>query len=241
LSDRCYFNTQANGSFMSNHWLRLQFPVILGSLLLSAVTMQGCLAIVWLGAVGIDSTRTSDIEFQSFENSWVVSPQERQNTGLVKSVAVMPFAGDRVMTERWNVVFQELTDLRVVSPSDATRQEIFDPRQLGPAQRMSAESHADCVLIGYVTGQEPKESFTGLKESSSQRLYLSLVSDSGTILLKTELPYTVVTGAKELDEEIVTKALLTHVRAHADELGLAELGVMHAQTVSRPLRDASDR
>jgi hypothetical protein len=242
LSDKCYFNTQANGSFMSNHWLRVQRPVIfLGSLLLSAVTMQGCLAIVWLGAVGIDSTRTSDIEFQSFENSWVVPPQERQHTGLVKSVAVMPFAGDPAMTERWTAVFQELTDLHVVSPSDATRYEVSDPRQIGPAQRMSAESHADCVLIGYVTGQEPKESFAGLKESSSQRLYLSLVSDSGTLLLKTELPYTVVKGAKELDEDIVTKALLTHVRAHANELGLAELGAMHTQTVSRPLRDASDQ
>src|SRR5512147_17421 len=114
---------------MPNHWLRVQLPVIfLGSLLLSVVTMQGCLAIVWLGAVGIDSTRTSDIEFQSFENSWVVPPQERQHTGLVKSVAVMPFAGDPAMTERWTVVFQELTDLRVVSPSDATRYEVSDPR-----------------------------------------------------------------------------------------------------------------
>ena len=46
---------------------------------------------VWLGTVGIDRTRTSDIEFQSFENSWVVAPQERQHLGLVKSIAVMPF------------------------------------------------------------------------------------------------------------------------------------------------------
>jgi hypothetical protein len=30
---------------------------------------------------------------------------------------------------------------------------------------------------------------------------------------KTELPYTIITGAKGLDEEMVTKALLTHVRA----------------------------
>ena len=97
------------------------------------------------------------------------------------------------------------------------------------------------MLIGYVTGQEPKESFAGLKESSSQRLYLRLVSDSGTLLLKTELPYTVVKGAKDLDEDIVTKALQTHVRKHANELGLAELGAMHTQTVSRSLRDASDQ
>lgn len=225
---------------MPNRRVQILHTAVLGLLLLSGLAMQGCLAIAWLGVVEIEMTRTSDIEFQPFENSWVVAPQARQHLGLVKSIAVMPFVGDPAMTERWTAVFQELTDLCVVSPSDATWQEVFDRRQLGPAQRISPESHADCVLIGYVTGQETKESFAGLKESSSQRLYLSLVSNSGTLLLKTELPYTVVKGAKELDEEIVTKALLTHVRAHAKELGLAELGVMHAQTVSRSWRDASD-
>ena len=34
---------------------------------------------VWLGAVGIDRTRSSDIELQSFENPWMVPPQERQH------------------------------------------------------------------------------------------------------------------------------------------------------------------
>ena len=73
---------------------------------------------VWLGTVGIDRTRTSDIEFQSFENSWVVAPQERQHLGLVKSIAVMPFVGGPVMAEWWTSVLREMTDLRVVSPSD---------------------------------------------------------------------------------------------------------------------------
>jgi hypothetical protein len=73
---------------------------------------------VWLGTVGIDRTRTSDIEFQSFENSWVVAPQERQHLGLVKSIAVMPFVGGPVMAKRWTSVLREMTDLRVVSPSD---------------------------------------------------------------------------------------------------------------------------
>jgi hypothetical protein len=81
--------------------------------------MQGCMGIVWLGAVGIDRARTSDIEFQSFENSWVVEPQERQHLGLVKSIAVMPFVGDPVMAERWTAVLREMTDLRVVSLSGA--------------------------------------------------------------------------------------------------------------------------
>jgi hypothetical protein len=225
---------------MPNRRLRVHHTVILGPLLLSALAMQGCLAIVWLGAVGIDRTRTSDIEFQSFENSWAVAPQKRQHLGSVKSIAVMPFAGDPVMAERWTTVFREMTDLRVVSPSEATRYGITGHGQIGLAQRMSAESHVDCVLIGSVAGQEPKKSFAGLKESSSQRLYLHLVSDSGALMWKTELSYTIVKGAKDLDEEMVTKALLTHVRAHANELGLAELGATTMQAASRSLRDTPE-
>lgn len=225
---------------MPDRRLRVHHTAILGLLLLSALAMQGCLAVVWLGAVGIDMTRTSDIEFQSFENSWVVAPQERQHLGLVKSIAVMPFVGDPMMAERWTAVFREMTDLRVVSPSDATRYGVSDHGQIGLAQWMSAESRVDCVLIGNVAGQEPKRSFAGLKESSMQRLYLHLVSDSGTLMWKTELPYTIAKGAKDLDEEVVTKALLTHVRAHANELGLAELGATTMQAASRSLRDASD-
>ena len=57
---------------------------------------------------------------------------------------------------------------------------------------------------------------------------------------KTELPYTIVRGAKDLDEEIVTKALLTHVRAHANELELAELGATTIQAASGSLRGTSD-
>jgi hypothetical protein len=201
--------------------------------------MQGCLGIVWLGAVGIDRTRTSDIEFQSFENSWVVAPPERQHLELVKSIAVMPFVGDPLMAERWITVLRETTDLRVVSLSDATRSEVVDHGQIGLAQRMSAESHADCVLIGNVAAQEPQGSFAGLKESSSRRLYLQLVSAEGTLMWKTELPFTMVKGAKGPDEEFVTHALLTHVRAHANELGLAELGARNQQAASGSLRDAS--
>jgi hypothetical protein len=225
---------------MPNRRVRVHHIALLGLLLLSALSMQGCLGIVWLGAVGIDRTRTSDIEFQSFENSWVVAPQERQHLGLVKSIAVMPFVGDPVMAEHWAAVFREITDLRVVGPSDATRYGVSDHGQIGLAQRMSAESQVDCVLIGNVAGQEPKRSFAGLKESSSQRLYLHLMSRSGTLMWQTELSYTIVKGAKDLDEEMVTKALLTHVRAHVNELGLAELGATTMQAASQSSRDTPD-
>jgi hypothetical protein len=225
---------------MSNRRVRAHHSVSLGLLLLSAWAMQGCLAMVWLGAVGIDVIRTSDIEFQSFENSWVLAPQERKHLASVKSIAVMPFVGDPVMAERWTAVVREMTDLRVVSPSDAIRHEISDHGQIGLAQRMSAESQVDCVLIGNVADQAPMKSFAGLKESSSRRLYLQLVSAKGILMWRAELSYTIVRGVKDLDEEMVTKTLLTHVTAHANELGLAELGATTMQNASRSSHDTPD-
>jgi hypothetical protein len=204
------------------------------------MAMQGCMAIAWLGVVGIDTTQTSDIAFQPFENSWVIAPQERQHLSSMQSIAMMPVAGNPVMATRWAAVFREMTDLTVVSPSDATRYGISHHRPIGPTQQMSMEPQVDCILIGTVSGHTPQKGFAGLKELSAQRLYLHLMSDSGTLLWKTELPYTIVTGAKDLDEETVTKTLLTHVKAHANELGLAGLGVISKWTVSRSLSDTSN-
>jgi hypothetical protein len=195
---------------------------------------------VWLGAVGIDVTRTSDIEFQPFENSWWIVPQERQRLASVKSIAVMPFVGDSVMADRWAAVLRETTDFRVVRPPDETRYEISDHRQREQAQRVGAELQVDCVLIGSVIGQEPQESFVGFKESSSRRLYLQLMSVEGIPMWKTELPFTMVKGAKGIDEEFVTQALLTHVISQATELGLSDLGVTTIQAALRSLRDTPD-
>lgn len=225
---------------MPNRMVRVHHTAVLGLLLLSALAMQSCLAVVWLGAVGIDVIRTSDIEFKPFENSWRVAPKERQHLASVKSIAVMPFAGDPVMAERWTAVFRESTDLRVVSPSDSTRYEISDHGQIEQAQRIGAELHVDCVLIGSVTGQEPQKSFVGLKESSSRRLYLQMVSAEGTLMWKTELPFTMVKGTKGMNEELVTQALLTHVRSQATELGLADLGATTMQAAPRSFRDTPD-
>lgn len=80
------------------------------------------------------------------------------------------------------------------------------------------------VLTGYVISQVPENSFVGFKETSSQRLYLRLTSDSGILLWRTELPYTIVKGAKGLDEERMTNALLTHVNRHAEEIWLGWAG-----------------
>jgi len=201
---------------MAIRMTRVHHASVLGLLLLVAIALQGCLAMVWLGAVGVDMSRTSEIEFQPFENTLVVELQEGQQLGLVKSIAVMPFVGDPAMAERWTVVLREMTDLRIVSSSDAVQ--------------------VDCVLNGKVAGEEPTKTFVGLKESTSRRLYLHLVTDSGILMWKTEMPYTIEQGAKNLDEEAVTKALLTHVRTHADAIGLTELGVRSQRIVSRSLR-----
>jgi hypothetical protein len=220
-----------------NRKVRVHHAAILGLLFLSLFAMQGCLAVVWLAAVGVDMTRTSDIEFQPFENSWWIATQERQHLAQVKSIAVMPFVGDPVMAQRWTAVFRETTDLRVVSPSDATPYEVSEHGQITLAQRIGAELHVDCVLIGNVTGQEPQKSFVGLKESSSQRLYLQMVSAEGVLIWKTELPFTMVKGTKGMDEEFVTQALVTHVRSQATELGLADQGETTIQAALRSLRD----
>jgi len=57
---------------------------------------------------------------------------------------------------------------------------------------------------------------------------------------KTELPFTMVKGAKGMDEKFVTQALLTHVRSQANELGLAELGAPTMQAASQSLLDTPD-
>ena len=236
---------------MPNRSLWVHRITILGLLFFATMALQGCLAMVWLGAVGIDRTRTSEIEFQSFENSWVGAPQERPHLASMKSIVVVPFSGDPVMAERWAVVLDTMTELRVVSPSvvaqygylDVQSEVLYrvtDRERIGLVKRIGVESHADCVLLGTVVTQEPRKSFAGLKERSSQRLYLQLVSAEGTLMWKTELPFTIVKGAKDLDEAMATNALLTHVEAQANELGLAELGTIPAQAASRSLRDASN-
>ena len=222
---------------MHSRNVRIHHVAILGLLFFTLFAMQGCLAVVWLGAVSVDVMRTSNIEFQPFENSWWVATQERQHLAPVKSIAVLPFLGDVTMAERWTAVFRETTDLHVVIPSDENRYEISDHGQIELAQRIGAELHVDCVLIGNVTGQEPQRSFVGLKESSSRRLYLQMVSAEGTLIWKTELPFTMVEGTKSMDEEFVTQALVTHVRSQINELGLADFGATTIQAALRSLHD----
>ena len=171
------------------------------------------------------------MEFQPFENTWVAGPHERQHLALVRSVMVRPFTGDTMMAERWTTVFQQLRDGRVIGEAHAIT--------IPPGITMAP---IDCILTGDVAVQEHQNSFAGLKETSFQRLSLRLMTDSGVVLWRTELPYTVVRGAKNLDEAMVTKALLTHVREHENTIGLTGLGTIAValQNVEGPVAQIRD-
>jgi hypothetical protein len=94
------------------------------------------------------------------------------------------------------------------------------------APQVSRDIQADGVLFGKMVNIPPQKAFWGSKERYPNRLYLYLVSAEGTLLCKAELPFSVVKGTREVDEEIVKGILLIHVRTHAKELGWTEMGLV---------------
>ena len=62
-----------------------------------------------------------------------------------------------------------------------------------------------------------------MKERFPKRLYLHLLDAKGTMMWKDELPFTIVKGAKEIDETWVKEALMARVMARVNELGLVEV------------------
>jgi hypothetical protein len=82
-----------------------------GLLLVSAMAMEGCLAAMWLGAVVIDVTRTSDIASQSFDNSCLVAPEEdRKYLVSVRRKAVM--WGMVLPRNEWGRVYGLFVDMQ---------------------------------------------------------------------------------------------------------------------------------
>jgi hypothetical protein len=55
--------TPHDWSFMPMRMTRVRHASVLGLLFLAAIALQGCLAMAWLGAVGIDMSRTSGRAF----------------------------------------------------------------------------------------------------------------------------------------------------------------------------------
>ncbi len=201
-----------------------------------SLLVQGCLAAVWLAAVGTHSVGRSDVEFQPFEHSWVAPPEMRQQHGSINSIAVAPFVGDPVMATRFTTVLQETTDLRIASPHQVTKQldqttltltsgTRTDEEAPSLARRITRDVSVDCVLFGRVVGEpKGKKSWGSWTHWESKRLFLQLVNAEGTTVWRDELPFTVAKGLEESDDSWVNEALKRHLVAHTQTLGLTELG-----------------
>src|SRR5207249_8044048 len=120
--------------------------------------MQGCLGAAWLGAVGTDLVRSSDVEFQPFQNSWVAPSATWHENGSMTSVAVTPVEVNTAMAFRLTTVLQQATDLHVFSPSDVTTGLQLQKKTEGTAsisaqndvtavQRITATLGVDCRLF----------------------------------------------------------------------------------------------
>lgn len=204
--------------------------------------MQGCTVLAWLGIVCVDVARCSDVTFEPFEHTWVAQPEERRQVHL-KSLAVASFVGDVRMAEWWAAVLAQGTDLQVISPAEVSSrlppntltqlmQSTTAQDDIALTPQLSRDIQVDAVLFGRVVVEPPKTALWGLKKRYSQRLFLHLVSAEGTILWKSELPFMVVKGTREVDEEMAKRTLLTHITTHAKELGWSELGlaVVHRES-----------
>jgi hypothetical protein len=216
-------------------WLRAG---ILCLLISGAVSLQGCLAVAWVGIVGFDSLRTSDLTFWPFEKSWV-APQEQGTDSdphlKVSSVAVLPFEGDAEMGARLAEVLQQETSLRVERP-DRTAAEMSsavslnsitdDSNRTSLARAVTQELNVDTVLVGRVAESSSHPSDWGWKEEEKRRLFLYLLDHDGHLLWKDELPFTITKGTKPPLETSVQTNLAHHLRDHVQELGLAELGYL---------------
>ena len=210
-----------------------------GMLLFSVILMQGCSVLAWVGIMCADVTLCSDVEFESFERAWVAPSEVRQKVPL-KHIAVAPFVGDLRMADWWATVLGQATDRHVISPAEIAShlpanvltqmtQSTTDQEDIALAPQISRDIQADGVLFGRVVSKPLQKALWGWKERYPKRLYLRLVSAEGSLLWKAELPFAVVKGTKEIDEDVVKRVLLKHVRTHAKELGWTELGLIAAQ------------
>lgn len=198
--------------------------------------MQGCTVLAWLGIVCVDVARCSDVTFEPFEHTWVARPEEQRQVHLTR-LAVASFVGDVRMAEWWAAVLAQATDLHVISPAEVSSrlppnmltqltQSTTDQDDIALATQLGRDIQMDAVLFGRVVVEPPRTAFWGLKERYPQRLFLRLVGAEGTLLWKSELPFMVVKGTKEVDEEMVKRTLLAHITTHAKELGWSELGLV---------------
>ena len=198
--------------------------------------LQGCMGAAWLGAVGADLVRSSDVEFHPFQNSWVAPSATWHERGSMTSIAVTPVVANTAMAFRLTTILQQATDLQVFSPSEVMTglqlQEKTDgvggisaQNDTTAVQRITAALGVDCVLFVREVEELSQESFWGWKQRYSNRLYLELVNAEGALLWRDELPFIVVKGSKSLEEHWVRQALEAHLVAQLNKIGLATLGL----------------
>lgn len=222
----------------TNHQQFLKRTGRLSLILAAALSLQGCLAISWLAAVGVDSLMPSSLTFWPFEQSWV-APKEPSSatseTETVTSVVVLPVDGDEEMTARLTLLLKRETLLRVEVPisvqqtTAATGSRTMytnDTDRSTLAQILTRELGVDTVLISRVAGAPSHPSDWGSKVEGARRLYLYLVNHDGRLLWKDELPFTVVKGATPPVEESVQSALSQLLMDHVHSLHLDELGYL---------------
>ncbi|TKB64712.1 MAG: hypothetical protein E8D47_11280 [Nitrospira sp.] len=241
ISDRSMAQVGERGG-----WLR---AITLSLVVTGAFLLQGCLAGAWVAMVAVDSTRSKDVAFEPFEQSWVAQRDQLSDAPRhpkVKSVAVLPVEGDPEMGERLATLLQQETALRVEMPvsietgivaADIPSGKTNDADHSTLAKEVTRNLGVDTVLVSRVSAVAPSHpSDWGRKAEGSRRLYLYLMNRDGQLLWKDELPFTMATGSTASQEITVQTDLSNHVMQHVRELRLDELGYLPKKTLRTPRR-----
>ena len=153
---------------------QLKHIFLAGMLFFSAILMQGCPVLVWIGAICADVATCSDVELESFEHAWVAPPEAQQQVPR-KHIAVAPFVGDLRMADWWAIVLGQATDRHVIGPAEVAghlpanvltqmTQSTSDQDDIALAPQISLAIQADAVLFGRVVSKPPRKAFWGLRE-----------------------------------------------------------------------------
>ncbi len=198
------------------------------------VLSQGCLAAVWVAAVGMGTSVTGGVEFEGFQNSWLAPLEQRAASRPLRSIAIAPFSGDPAMANRFSAMFTQTSSLRVITPREVSASPTVGTHVLVSltahtqgtahiAQQIATSVQADCVLFGTVVGEATSKSGWAGKEVTSKRLFLALLDAEGSTVWTDELPFTVTDGMQPVAEEWVQIDLTDQVTSHMEEIGLIEI------------------
>jgi hypothetical protein len=221
--------------------------ITLSLVVTGAFLLQGCLAGAWVAMVAVDSTRSKDVAFEPFEQSWVAQRDQLSDATRhpkVTSVAVLPVEGDPEMGERLATLLQQETALRVEMPvsieagidaADIPSGKTNEADRSTLAKEVTRNLGVDTVLVSRVSAAAPSHpSDWGRKAEGSRRLYLYLMNRDGQLLWKDELPFTLAKGSAASQEVTMQTDLSNHMMQHVRELRLDELGYLPKKAVRTP-------